>query len=476
MKLSIRNRLTLTITLVFFCSLGFLMAAGVLALYLGLTAELDKALRRERAYLRELMQTQFAPLTQNHHEITPEILDLRDELAEDLNEIVGFKHEFIIIGLTSGAQRRMFSDARQKNILLQLPEGFLSRDDGYYNLLLNQTRYRVNISQNAWGTLVIGIENRTFYEVMNEFKDFAVLGLPLAILTALVGGWLLAKIVMRPVVTIAREAESISLSNLQARLPVYTAKDEFGILIHTLNKMIARLEEGVKQIRQFTQDAAHELRTPLTIQRGELELLYQREDLPEEIRPILQRTLDRVISMSQLVDNLMLLAQSDSGRYPVQKQRIHLDRMLREIVEDCQILAENRRVEISLSRCDQSEYEGDPQLLRRLLFNLTDNALKYTQNGRIDFSLENRNGQIHITITDTGIGIPEEELPHIFDRFYRVDKARTAQSGSGLGLAICRWIVTAHGGEIVARNRPGGGTAFEIRLKNNRQHPDNPLS
>jgi heavy metal sensor kinase len=311
--------------------------------------------------------------------------------------------------------------------------------------------------------------NERIYEVAEEAGQILIWLVPLAMLFAIAGGWLLAKLALRPVVSAARTAESISLANLKARLPAYSGKDEFGALVSTLNLMIARLEEGVKRLQQFTQDAAHELRTPLTILRGDLELAYQDENTTEEARAWMQRILDRVIALGQIVDNLMLLARSDSGDYPIHKTRFRLDVAVKEIFEDLQILAEGRPLAVSLQNREAVEFFGDEALVRRLLLNLCENALKYTSQGSIELSLKKVGAKIDLAISDTGKGIPAEDLPHIFDRFYRVDKSHSsATGGSGLGLAICQWIVSAHGGKIEVISDPGKGTTVRVSL------PDKP--
>ncbi|HEX9975431.1 MAG TPA: HAMP domain-containing sensor histidine kinase, partial [bacterium] len=168
----------------------------------------------------------------------------------------------------------------------------------------------------------------------------------------------------------------------------------------------------------------------------------------------------------------MLLAQSDSGRYPLDKRIFQLDQVMTETAEDVKVLSENRPIEVNLIQCDQVEFFGDEQLIRRLLLNLSDNALKYTQKGRIDFSLKSQNEFVEIKISDTGIGIPAEDLPYIFDRFYRVEKTRTRESGgSGLGLSISKWIVEAHDGVIDIKSDEGKGTTITISLP--RTQPSN---
>lgn len=462
MKYSIRTRLTFLFTLVFLCMFFFIIAVGAIALYLGLNEEIDKKLKIEEKRMTQLFESEYLSLLNENSESRK---SLRDEFVEDLNENYQYKNQFVIFSLESNRGRRIYSGGELKNAQLLLPKGLLAKEKGYYNQRFDGNLYRVLITRKPWGILLLGAENQTFFEVVDEFREIFVVGIPLIIILVFVGGRFLARRAMRPVVMTAEAADKITLTNLGERLTQYNKNDEFGILVKTLNKMIVRLEQGIKRIQQFTQDAAHELRTPLTILRGELELLYQQTKIPANIRSTLQRTLDRTISLNKIVEDLMLLAQSDSGRYPLDKKIFQLDQVMKETVEDVKILAENRPIEVNLVHCDQVEFLGDEQLIRRLLLNLSDNALKYTEQGQIDFSLKAQNEIVEIKISDTGIGIPEENLPHIFDRFYRVEKARTRDSGgSGLGLSISKWIVEAHNGKIKIESTVTEGTTVIISL------------
>jgi heavy metal sensor kinase len=464
MKFSIRIRLTFLIGSVFLFVLVLLLASGGLALYLKSNEELDLVLGVEERFLSEMLETDYRDLLISSAKAQKA---LEQDLAEELNEIVGFRPQFVIVTLKPSQARVVYTNSRNNDVLSELPKEFLSRGEGIYNYHYKDRRYRVLIRKQTWGTLAIGLENRIFHEVMEGVWEILAVGAPITLLIVLVGGWLLARLVMKPVVSTANIAAKITLTNLEKRLPEYKGGDEFGILVSTLNNLIARIEEGVKQIRQFTQDAAHELRTPLTIQRGELELLYEQENLPEEIHGAVQKSLDRAISMNKIIENLMLLSQSDANSYPIQKRKFRLDEVLSETVEDAQNLSEERNVKIDLKKGDPVEIFGDEHLIRRLLLNLTDNALKYTREGEIEFALESSRDEIELTIRDTGIGIPEEDLPHVFDRFYRVDKSRNvANKGTGLGLAISKWIAEAHNGVISIESTPGKGTLVRIRFFN----------
>ena len=460
MKTSIRTRLAIIISLVFFSVFLFLIIAGSVSLYLGLTEEIDNTLHMEKTRMIDLFKSEFFDLTTASN---AEREHLTDELLDELNEIYEYKHYFVVFSLESAATRRIYSGGGLRNAQLLLPKGFLLKSEGYYHQRLDGQNYRVHISQHHWGTLVIGTEYQIFLRIAEEFKDMLLIGVPLTLILVLIGGYLLARIAMKPAADAAKVADEITLTRLQNRLPEYKGRDEFGVLVITLNRMIKRIEEGVQRIQQFTQDASHELRTPIAILRGELEWMYQKEEIPDDLRPSFQKTLDQVIGMGKIVEDLMLLAQSDSGEYALQKQTFPLDKIIIETYEDVRILAEVRSIHVLLSHCDRVVFAGEESLIRRLLLNISDNALKYTQKGKIEFNLHKRKKTIEITIKDTGIGISEEDLPHIFDRFYRVDKTKkNVDNGSGLGLAICKWIVDAHKGEINIVSQPSLGTTVRI--------------
>jgi len=463
MSFTIRARLTIWYALAF--SAVILVVLGVLALELKrqLDKEITTALRTEEHWIETLFEHEFLPLLTAPEK---EYGELAAELYEELEERYGLQRQFAIIAIEKNGQPIVFNGGL-KNAQELLPHDFLGRRAGNYNVLLDEHRYRVRVFRRLWGAVAVGVENETVFRVAKEAGEILVWIVPFALIFAAAGGWLLAKLAMRPVLAAAKAAEAISVTNLKNRLPVYAGKDEFGKLVATLNHMIARLQDGVNRLQQFTQDAAHELRTPLTILRGDLELAYQNENTAEETRVFLQRTLDRVIALGQIVDNLMLLARSDSGDYPIHKAPFRLDLAVKEIYEDLQILAEGRPLAVQLQNGETVEFFGDESLVRRLLLNLCDNALKYTSQGNIDLSLKKVDTTIELVISDTGEGIPAEDLPHIFDRFYRADKSRSsgaAGASSGLGLAICKWIASAHGGDIAITSTAGAGTTVHVSL------------
>ncbi len=463
MNMTIRSRLTIWFTLAF--SVVLIVIAGVLALkfYGQIDSETRRALRTEEAWITMMVKNDFP----DSSTIQGRQYDsLATHLHHELDERFGMKLQFLILTIEGNPQKVLVSGG-VKNVERYIPVDFFDRSTGYYNLMVAGDHYRVRFFRHEWGGAAIGVLNETIFEVVKETGKILIWIVPLAILLTFAGGWLMAKLALRPVVAAAQTAESISLANLNERLPDYSGKDEFGVLVATLNRMIMRLEAGVKRLQQFTQDAAHELRTPLTVLRVDAELACQNENNTEETRAWLQRNLDRLIALGRIVDNLMLLARSDSGDYPIHKTLFRLDTAVKEIFEDLQILAEGQPLSVHLKNCEAINFFGDKLLIRRLLLNLCDNAMNYTLKGKIEMSLKKAGANIEFVISDTGCGIPSEDLQHIFDRFYRVDKTHSKDTGgSGLGLAICQWIVTVHGGTIEINSEIEKGTSVRVLLPN----------
>lgn len=290
--------------------------------------------------------------------------------------------------------------------------------------------------------------------------------LPVAIAIAAVGGYGLMRRALRPVDEITRSAERISSLNLSQRLPVPATGDEIERLSATLNRMIARLEDSFKQITRFTADASHELRTPLTVVRGELEIALRNGQVPADIREAIESTLEETERLSKIVNDLMILSKLDSGQMQLEKSIFDLGELAASTTDQLTVLADEKQVSLSCSLRSQAKVEADRARIKQVLVNLIDNAIKYTPaGGRIEVSVRREDSNAIIEITDTGIGVPQEELPRIFDRFYRVDKARSRElGGSGLGLAISKSICEAHNGRIWVTSIPGSASTFSVEL------------
>jgi two-component system OmpR family sensor kinase len=282
-------------------------------------------------------------------------------------------------------------------------------------------------------------------------------------------GLLMSWLALRPIDRITLTAGRIARAqDLGRRLPVPTTDDEVGRLISTFNAMLERLDRLFQAQQRLGADVSHELRTPLTTIRGNVDLLRRgAADDPVERAAALDAIEEEVDRMSRLVADLLLLAQAEAGM-KLEKQPVELDTLILEVYRQAQLMSTTRfpvgeRVVIRLGHEDQASIEGDPDRLKQLLLNLIDNALKYTPpGGSVTISLYRDQAWVRISVADTGVGIPPEVLPHIFDRFYRAQ--REGRKGVGLGLSIALWIAEAHGGRLSAESQVGQGTTFTLWL------------
>ncbi len=286
-----------------------------------------------------------------------------------------------------------------------------------------------------------------------------------AVLLAAVVGWMSAHRALKPLDTITKTALQISRADdLSRRIPLEgVAHDEVGRLAQAFNDTLERLERLFNTQRRFLADVSHELRTPLTTIRGNVDLLRRMGGADPTSLDAIQSETER---MSRLVGDLLLLAQSDAGTLPLAREPVELDTLLLEVYREAQVLAGG--VNLSIGEIDQARVLGDRDRLKQLMLNLVSNALKFTpEGGRVSLGLSLVNGWARVVVSDTGVGIPTEELPHVFERFYRVDKARTrSEGGAGLGLAIAQRIAQVHGGRIEAASdgATGRGSTFSVWL------------
>ena len=325
-------------------------------------------------------------------------------------------------------------------------------------------RLFVKTHQNA--TIVVGYTVEGIVSTLEELFLSLLIGTPIVMVLLVGFGLLLTKFSLKSVDDITKSANEITAKNLSRRLQESEVDDEIGRLIITLNKMIERLEGSFIQIRQFTSDASHELRTPLTILRGELELALHNDKEIEDYQAVIASALDEVLRLSNVVDTLLELSKADTGRISMNFRKDDLSTHMLDLAEDLEILAENKSITLNTNIDRDISIEYDQARLHQAVLNVVDNAIKYTPDGgKIDFTLTEEEEEAVITIKDNGIGMSEEELPHIFDRFYRVDKARSKEiKGTGLGLSIVKWIIDSHDGTIDVAGIPKLGTVFSIRL------------
>ena len=285
----------------------------------------------------------------------------------------------------------------------------------------------------------------------------------------LVGGWLAAR-ALEPVDRMITEVREITDGrSLHRRLALPMTRDELSRLAETLNQMMTRLERSFAALRRFTADASHELKTPLTVVRAGVERAITRPGMPQEALAPLEETLHEVNRMTELLDALLTLARADEGRAELHREPVDLREIIEEAGETGELLAEHAGVGIEIRLPPEPlVVVVDRSRLRQLALNLIENAVKYTPSGgQVSVELAGSDGRAVFTVADTGIGIAPGDLPHVFDRFWRADSARTRTSeraGTGLGLAICKWIAEAHGGTIDVQSRPGRGTTFTVGL------------
>jgi heavy metal sensor kinase len=289
--------------------------------------------------------------------------------------------------------------------------------------------------------------------------------IPIAILLASGGGYFLARKSLAPVVAMSSQAGRIGAANLHERLAVQNEKDELGHLAGSFNSLLDRLSQSFERQQRFMADASHELRTPVAILRGESEVaLSQQARSAEDYRESLGVLHQEAARLTHIVEDLFTLTRADAGQYPLQPRDFYLDELAAECVHSARTLALAKKIALNIDEAAESPIQADESLLRRMILNLLDNAIKYTpEGGRVTVSCRRVGKDYALTITDTGGGIPAELQPRIFERFFRADKARSRAEndggGAGLGLSISRWIVEAHHGRLeLTRSDPTGST------------------
>ncbi len=301
---------------------------------------------------------------------------------------------------------------------------------------------------------------------LRHWLVFLLVMLPVVGGIALGGGYMLIKRALAPVDRIAGTAERISSHNLSERLPVSHTGDELERLSVALNHMIERLDAAFQYSRRFVADASHELRTPLTVIRGELESFVQERQLNAEWRDRLGSALEEVDRLARIVEGLFAISRLDAGEAAAEWVRFDLAQLAASTSEQMNLLAEDKQIQVTRAGSKGVWVEGDRARLKQVIVNLLDNAIKYTPaGGAVTLSVNARDGRAILEVTDTGMGIPPQVLPKVFDRFFRVDQARSReQGGAGLGLSIVKSICAAHHGRVEATSTPGEGSCFHVEL------------
>lgn len=315
---------------------------------------------------------------------------------------------------------------------------------------------------------VIGVSQQEANVSWREIIGSAVIVLPILVLLSVFGAYFLAGNVLEPVDRIQQEVEAITDGRSLHRRVGVEGDDEMSKLTSTLNAMIARLETSFSGLRRFTADASHELKTPLAVLRADVERAMSAAPNSNEQLVALEEALQETARMASLVDSLLTLARADEGRFDLFRSPVQLKPLVHDVFETALILGEPNEIHVTLPVVEDVTVLGDETRLRQLCLNLTENAIKYTpRGGNVTLSLSKVGDTVEFAVRDSGIGIAAADLPHIFERFWRADRARTRggeRSGNGLGLAISQWIATAHGGTLTVQSRLHRGSTFTASL------------
>lgn len=356
---------------------------------------------------------------------------------------------------------------------LTIPASTLSeaRERGSSFLVLNSLRVAVvplsPDRSKQLGFAIVAEPLSVIEEGLRRLRRYFLAGVPLVLLLASLGGYFLARKSLSPIALMNQQTQRITAENLSAQLDVANPRDEVGRLALTINALLARLDAAFQEQQRFIADASHELRTPLAVLRGETEVALQQERATPEYKESLALIKDEAERLSRIVENLFLLARQPVEAASMVRDTVRLDALVADCARAAQVLATQKGLRLNISgELRAITVNGDDEMLKRMLLNLLDNAVKYTPSGgEVSIALGSQHGAGRIVVTDNGIGIPAEDQPRIFDRFYRVDKTRSrALGGAGLGLSIARWIAEGHGGSLSVESAPGKGSAFTVEL------------
>jgi heavy metal sensor kinase len=395
---------------------------------------------------------------------TPTVSAAFADLAETAEEMQA-KVSQALAGSRPNAEPREFWAVRKN----RRGEQFLVRSGLVFE---DPPRQRANVKQEHRTAFYVALASpmRNYDSILRRFTWLFAAVIPGALIIGSALGWVVSGRALSPVRAVAQTAQRISGSNLNLRIPTRDAGDELDYLILTFNRMIERLDASFSQIRQFSTDVSHELRTPITAIRGQLEVALFTAQTTEQYREAIINALQDIDRLSQIVRALLLLSQAESGQVVLQRASLDLSDVVRDIVEQFQIPAEAAAVQLSADLPETCTAEVDRVQIERLLTNLLSNAIKFTPaNGSVKVRLTKcePEGGVELAVEDTGPGISPDHLPHIFDRFYRVQSAGMApgpDQGLGLGLSFVAWIAKAHGGGVRVESDLGRGTRFYVNL------------
>lgn len=419
----------------------------------------DKELRARAEGVRGFMEHQIGALS---------IEEIRDEFRE--HSVLGPGGDLFQVCDQHGAwlyrSAALADHSMPIRLPAALPESGILEDRVVGGTDLRLLSRRVSVLGQPY-TIQVAATTHEIVAALTAFRWTLVGLIPLLMTVAAAGGWWISRRALRPVDAITSAARFISEDSLKQRLPVPDTQDELRRLSETLNQMLERLEEAFARNTRFTADASHELRTPVALIRSTAEIGLRKEREQGDYRQALREILDESERTTLLLENLLDLARADAGKASLRSEPVGLAEIVRLTCEQAGKLAQQKQIQF-LARVPAEDVivQGDSAALRRLLHLLLDNAVKYSPAGGCVYVQLRRNGvTAAVEVEDAGVGIAAEDLPHIFERFYRADKARGRESGgAGLGLALANWIVQAHGGAIQAESELGKGSRFVVTL------------
>lgn len=472
--MNIRLRLTLWYTGVLTLILVVFSAAVYLGLGQSLFLTLDTHLKREVAQL--IGGLKFS--REDDHEEEDEDHEASGWRRRDELELTYWPEEGVLWRILDPQGRLLVDSGRLDGVPIDPGIAALDHTRFEYSTTGEGTPIKLYsvpfiIEGQGAGIVQMAESYQHIQDVQQQLVLLFAIGVPFTVLAASAGGWFLASSALNPIDRITRAAQQISADDLHQRLNLKVPNDEVGRLAITFDQMLARLEDAFERQKRFIADASHEMRTPLTILKGDVEVALNRPRTASEYRETLEMINQTADRMNALVEELLLLARADNDQYPLHLQPLDLSEVLTDLVAKLQTRANNKNVELCLDTPLNLPMAGDRDKLTRLFINLVDNAIKYSPAGAsVRVTAAVRADYACVMVADTGSGIPAEHLPHLFERFYRVDKARSRQrtngddegTGVGLGLSIVQWLVKIHGGRIEVDSQTGRGTTFTVRL------------
>ncbi len=328
---------------------------------------------------------------------------------------------------------------------------------------------RIFISKSKYFTVTLGYSRKSMDLILKDFSQYFYYGMPIIAILLISLLFFVFKLAYQPLENIGSSISKLNLSNLSLELPYVIENDEFGKISSTIITFTEKIRVAFQKSQDFAYDASHELKTPLTILRGELELALNNSKSVEEYQAVIASCLDEILRLNNLVENILEISRAEHGKVRLMTSRTNITEFVEDIVEDIEIIADSKSISVTNDLAKGIVATLDRDRMHQALLNILENAVKYTpENGKIFVKLWGENGQFNISVEDTGFGIPEAQIPLIFERFFRADLPNGIHTvGTGLGLSISKWIIEAHNGLILVESAQDLGTKFTITLPRN---------